>query len=96
MAFWCDNLINANKYKKVSLKEGLDYIRNNEGEKLFSVGLEEDEYIIFINDHYEFEDGCYIGKDDYEFIERVCGNHSTFDDLWIYKEWYIEVKNSNN
>lgn len=92
MANWCSNLYNVNDYKQVSLSEGLEYIRNHEGEKLFSTGLEEDEYIIFVKNHYEYEDGCYLGRNEYELIERICGNHSAIDDCWIYKyELFVKI-----
>lgn len=52
----------TNNYKKVSLAEGLDYIQNTKDSKLFSDGLEEDEYIYWDDNRgFCYEDDCVIG-----------------------------------
>ena len=52
----------TDEYREVSLQAGLDAIRLSNAEKLFSDGLEENEYIYFDqNKGFCYEDGCVIG-----------------------------------
>ena len=50
------------KYKEVSLAEGLNLLQLNKTSKLYSDGLEENEYITFDSRKgFCYEDGCVIG-----------------------------------
>ena len=50
------------KYKEVSLAEGLNLLQLNKASKLYSDGLEENEYITFDSQKgFCYEDGCVIG-----------------------------------
>lgn len=52
----------TNEYKEVALPMGLNSLQFGNADKLFSDGLEEDEYIYFDNDKgFCYEDGCVIG-----------------------------------
>ncbi len=55
--------IPTNKYREISLQEGLNQIQLGNANKLFSDGLETDEYIYFDqNKGFCYEDGCIIGR----------------------------------
>lgn len=73
MARFNINEWNKNGYKEVCFQEGLLYIQDHPGEKLYSDGLEFDEYMIWVDDHYEYEDGCYLGNSMHEIINRTGG-----------------------
>lgn len=50
------------KYKEVSLAEGLNLLQVNKASKLYSDGLEENEYILFdLQKGFCYEDGTVIG-----------------------------------
>lgn len=52
----------TNEYKEVSLAEGLNLLQLNRASRLYSDGLEENEYIEFkLQKGYCYEDGCVIG-----------------------------------
>ena len=52
----------TSSYKEVSLAEGLNLLQLNKASKLYSDGLEENEYIIFDSRKgFCYEDGCVIG-----------------------------------
>lgn len=88
------NIDDSNNYTEVSFSDGLRYIEEHPGEKLYSNGLETDEYIHFVENHYEYEDGCWLGKDEDDVINRIGGLTS-----WVYKsKFYIknECFNPNN
>lgn len=52
----------TNEYREISLQEGLDQIQLGNANKLYSDGLEEDEYIYWDNNKgFCYEDGCVIG-----------------------------------
>lgn len=88
MARFNINEYNKNDYKEVCFQEGLFYIQDHPGVKLYSDGLEFDEYMIWVNDHYEYEDGCYLGNDMLEIIYRTGGYFGS----WILSyKFYITV-----
>ena len=50
------------EYREVSLAEGLNLLQLNKASKLYSDGLEENEYITFDSQKgFYYEDGCVIG-----------------------------------
>ena len=52
----------GDEYKEVSLAEGLNLLQLNKASKLYSDGLEEDEYITCDSQKgFCYEDGCVIG-----------------------------------
>lgn len=52
----------TNEYRKISLTEGLNQVQLGNTDKLYSDGLEENEYIYFDKDKgFCYEDGCVIG-----------------------------------
>lgn len=54
--------IPTNEYREISLQEGLNQIQLGNANKLFSDGLDTDEYIYFNqNKGFCYEDGCIIG-----------------------------------
>lgn len=86
MARFNINDYNKDQYTEVSFEDGLSYIYAHAGIKLYSDGLEFDEFIIHVKDHYEYEDGCYLGRGADEIIQRTGGISS-----WIpTHKFYIE------
>lgn len=87
MAMFNINDFNKEKYVEVSFEEGISHIREHAGTKLHSDGLEFGEFIEYIdNDHFEYEDGCYLGTDSEEILQRTGGITS-----WILShKFYIE------
>ena len=56
-------LVQTNEYMEISLQEGLNQVQLGNTDKLFSDGLEEDEYIYWNhNKGFCYEDGCVIGR----------------------------------
>jgi hypothetical protein len=54
--------IPTNEHREISLQEGLNQVQLGNTDKLFSDGLEIDEYIYFDhNKGFCYEDGCVIG-----------------------------------
>lgn len=54
--------IPTNEYREISLQEGLNQVRLGNTDKLFSDGLDGDEYIYWdYNKGFCYEDGCVIG-----------------------------------
>ena len=52
----------GDEYKEVSLAEGLNLLQLNKASKLYSDGLEENEYITYDSQKgFCYEDGCVIG-----------------------------------
>ena len=52
----------TSEYREISLQEGLNQVQLGNTDKLFSDGLEEDEYIYFDDSKgFCYEDGCVIG-----------------------------------
>lgn len=52
----------TNEYREVTLQAGLNSVQLGNTDKLFSDGLEEDEYIYFDDSKgFCYEDGCVIG-----------------------------------
>lgn len=50
-------------HKEVSLTEGLNLLELNKASRLYSDGLESEEYIYFTpNNGFCYEDGCVIGR----------------------------------
>ena len=74
-------------YKQVSLEEGLNYVQLNPNYKLFSDGLEENEYIVFnASKGFCYEDGCVIGE---TFDQTV---HILISLKWVlHHKFYIQT-----
>ena len=54
--------IPTNEYRELSLQEGLNQVQLGNTDKLFSDGLDGDEYIYWdYNKGFCYEDGCVIG-----------------------------------
>lgn len=64
---------NDNNYEKVDLKTGLARLVNNSNARLYSNGLEENEYIYFNPKSHAicYEDRCVIGHDDEHAYKRL-------------------------
>ena len=79
------NFIATNEYKEVSLAEGLNLLQLNKASKLYSDGLETDEYIYFHSDKgFCYEDGCVIGGTFEQTIKRM------FDLKWcLHHKFYV-------
>lgn len=64
--------INEKNFKEVSLEEGLKLIEENHNRKLYSDGLESDEYICHMRwKGFCYEDGCMIGDTSNKVIENL-------------------------
>lgn len=88
MAQFNINSYNEKDYKEVTFEEGLEFIAENKGAKLYADGLEFDEYMIYVGNHYEYEDGCFLGRYSDEIINRTGGRNS-----WIHThKFYLDVK----
>lgn len=62
----------TNEYREISLQEGLDQIQLGNANKLYSDGLEEDEYIYWDNNKgFCYEDGCVIGGTFDQALDRL-------------------------
>lgn len=71
MAQFNINAYNKDKYREVTLQEGLDLLEDGQADKLYSDGLEFDEYIKFVKNYFTYEDNCYLGQDIFEMKERI-------------------------
>lgn len=76
----------TNEFKEVSLEEGLNLLQLNKASKLYSDGLDENEYITFNSQGFCYEDGCVIGS-------TVNGVLKTLLSLkWVlYHKFYVKV-----
>ena len=80
--------IPTNEYREISLQKGLNQIQLGNTDKLFSDGLEEDEYIYWDhNKGFCYEDGCVIGGTFDQTLNRL---HSL---KWCFHHKFY-VKNS--
>lgn len=62
----------TSSHKEVSLAEGLNLLQLNKASKLYSDGLEENEYIEFDSRKgFCYEDGCVIGSTFNMALERL-------------------------
>ena len=62
----------TNEYREISLQEGLNQIQLGNANKLYSDGLEEDEYIYWDNNKgFCYEDGCVIGGTFNKTLDRL-------------------------
>lgn len=62
----------TNEYREISLQEGLNQIQLGNANKLYSDGLEEDEYIYWDNNKgFCYEDGCVIGGTFDQTLDRL-------------------------
>lgn len=53
----------TNEYREVSLAEGLDFLQLDRASKLYSDGLDKNEYIMFDPQKgFCYEDGCVLGR----------------------------------
>lgn len=77
----------TNEYKEVSLAEGLNLLQLNKASKLYSDGLDEDEYILFDSRKgFCYEDGCVIGGTFDMTLERL------FSLKWVlYHKFYVRL-----
>lgn len=83
--------IPTNEYREISLQEGLNQIELGNANKLFSDGLETDEYIYFDqNKGFCYEDGCMIGR---TFDETLNVLHSL---KWCFShKFYVKKQKTN-
>lgn len=78
------NFIATDKYKEVSLMEGLNLLQLNKAPRLYSDGLESNEYIYYDkNKGFCYEDECVIGGTLDTAIQRLislkwCLNHKFY------------------
>lgn len=76
--------IPTNEYREIYLQEGLNQIELGNANKLFSDGLETDEYIYFNpNKGFCYEDGCIIGETSDEVLNvlyslKWCFSHKFY------------------
>lgn len=79
--------IATDEHKEVSLAEGLNLLQQNKTLKLYSDGLESDEYICFHSDKgFCYEDGCVIGSTLDQTIKRM------LDLKWcLHHKFYIQL-----
>lgn len=62
----------TNEYREISLQEGLNQVQLGNANKLYSDGLEEDEYIYWDNNKgFCYEDGCVIGGTFDQTLDRL-------------------------
>lgn len=64
--------IPTNKHKEISLQDGLNQIQLGNTDKLYSDGLDSNEYIYFDhNKGFCYEDGCVIGGTYDQILDRM-------------------------
>lgn len=62
----------TNEYREISLSEGLNQVQLGNTDKLYSDGLEENEYIYYDKDKgFCYEDGCVIGGTYDQTLDRM-------------------------
>ena len=64
-------IFDKTKFKEVNFRDGLYYISRHPEKKLYSNILDYGEYIKFVDDHYEYEDNTFLGRDSYDIIKRT-------------------------
>ena len=75
----------TNEYREVTLQAGLNSVQLGNTDKLFSDGLEEDEYIYFDDSKgFCYEDGCVIGGT-YDQTLKVLYSQWGFDHKFYVK-----------
>ena len=80
----------TNEYREVTLQVGLNSVQLGNTDKLFSDGLEEDEYIYFDDSKgFCYEDGCVIGGT-YDQTLKVLYSQWGFDHKFYVKKNKIE------
>ena len=74
-------------HKEVSLAEGLNLLQLNKASKLYSDGLEENEYITFDSRKgFCYEDGCVIGETLNTTIKTLISLE------WVlYHKFYVKI-----
>ena len=76
------NFVNKDNYREITLEEGLREIVKDRSKKLYSDGLEEDEYMYYDPDKgICYEDGCIIGRTANKALEVL-----------ISLEWVLHYK----
>ena len=76
----------TNEYREVTLQAGLNSVQLGNTDKLFSDGLEEDEYIYFDDSKgFCYEDGCVIGGT-YDQTLKVLYSQWGFDHKFYVKK----------
>lgn len=79
----------TNEYREVTLQTGLNSVQLGNTDKLFSDGLEEDEYIYFDDSKgFCYEDGCVIGET-YDQTLKVLYS------VWGFDHKFYVKKNKN-
>ena len=80
--------IPTKEYKEISLQEGLNQLQLGNVDKLYSDGLETEEYIYFDNSKgFCYEDGCIIG----DTFDRVL--HVLHSLKWCFShKFYGKIK----
>lgn len=80
----------TNKYREISLQAGLNSVQLGNTDKLFSDGLEEDEYIYFDDSKgFCYEDGCVIGET-YDQTLKVLYSQWGFNHKFYVKRTKVE------
>lgn len=81
----------TNEYREVTLQVGLNSVQLGNTDKLFSDGLEEDEYIYFDDSKgFCYEDGCVIGGT-YDQTLKVLYSQWGFDHKFYVKRTEAKV-----
>ena len=85
------NFIPTDEYKEISLQEGLNQVELGNADKLYSDGLDSDEYIYFDhNKGFCYEDGCVIGRIFDQTLNRL---HSL---TWCFShKFYVKSNNES-
>lgn len=80
----------TNEYREVTLQTGLNSVQLGNTDKLFSDGLEKDEYIYFDDSKgFCYEDGCVIGG---TYDETLSVLHSL---KWCFNHKFYVKKNKS-
>lgn len=62
-----------NVFKEISLENGLIALESGQTDRLYSDGLESDEYITYTNNCFRYEDNCVIGHDVEDTLHTLLG-----------------------
>ena len=90
------NFYPTNEYREVTLQVGLNSVQLGNTDKLFSDGLEEDEYIYFDDSKgFCYEDGCVIGGT-YDQTLKVLYSQWGFDHKFYVKRTEAKKLNWNS
>ena len=60
-----------NVFKEISLEDGLITLESGQTNRLYSDGLESDEYITYTDNCFKYEDNCVIGHDVEDTLSKL-------------------------